>query len=136
LEDEQEAVLRRLRDDVDIAPALADGQQLRRLGQVVVPQIVMHQLVMPDAFAGARVERHERVAEQICARTIAAIEIEARAAEADERDATLLVDGGLAPVVDAAGLFVGLRRPRVVPELAGMRSEEHTSELQSPYDLV
>src|SRR5206468_3380151 len=87
LEDEQEALLRRLRDDIDIAAVLADRQQLRRLGQVVVPQIVMHQLVMPNAFAGARVERHERVAEQICARTIAAIEIEARAAEADERNA-------------------------------------------------
>src|SRR5436190_14509540 len=81
----------------------------------------MHQLVMPDAFAGARVERHERVAEQVVARTIAAVEIEARAAEVDERDATPLVDGGLAPVMDAAGLLVGLWRPRVVPELAGMR---------------
>src|SRR6516225_2898861 len=80
----------------------------------------MHQLVMPDAFAGARVERYERVAEQVVARTIAAVEIEARAAEADERDPPLLVDGGLAPVVNAAGLLVGLWRPRVVPEFAGM----------------
>src|SRR5438552_9901154 len=81
----------------------------------------MHQLVMPDALAGACVERHERVAEQVVARTIAAIEIEARAAEADERDAPTLVDGGLAPVVDAAGLLVSLGRPCVVPELAGVR---------------
>src|SRR6516164_3594904 len=119
LEQEQEALLRRLRDHVGIAAALPDRQQLRRLGQVVVPQIVMHQLVMPDAFAGACVERHERVAKQVVARPIAAIEIKARAAEADERNAASLVDGGLAPVVDAAGLLVGLWRPRVVPELAG-----------------
>ena len=33
-------------------------------GQVVVPQIVVHQLVMPEPLAGARVERDER-----CCRT-------------------------------------------------------------------
>src|SRR5262245_48420834 len=81
----------------------------------------MHQLVMPDAFAGARVERHDRVAEEIVARTIAAVEIEARAAEADERDAALLVDRELAPVVNAAGIPVRVGWPGVVAELAGMR---------------
>src|SRR5206468_1773213 len=81
----------------------------------------MHQLVMPDPLASARVERDERVAKQVVARTIAAVEIEARAAEADERDAPLLVNRELAPVVNAAGILVGLGRPRVVPELAGMR---------------
>src|SRR5207248_3731092 len=80
-----------------------------------------HQLVMPQALAAARIKRDERIAEEVIARAIAAVEIEARAPEVDERNALPLVDRELAPVVDAAGCFVSVGRPRVVPELAGVR---------------
>src|SRR6185369_9210311 len=96
-EDVDESEFARLRDDVDVAAVLLQREQLRRLRQVVVPQIVMHELVMPEALAGPRIERNETVREEIVANPIAAIEVEARRAERNERDAVLLVDCELAP---------------------------------------
>src|SRR5690606_5488850 len=111
LEHEQKAVLRRLRDDVDASAVSFDRQKLWGLRQVVVPEIVMHQLLVPEPLAGAGVQRDERIAEQVVARTIAAEEVVARAAERDEDDAVLLVDGHLAPVVHAAGRAVSVFGP-------------------------
>src|SRR5207248_11549369 len=47
-------------------------------------------------------------------------------------------DGSLDhPLVDDDVLgFLGVGRPQIPGEAIGPRSEEHTSELQSPYDLV
>ena len=57
-----------------------------------------------------RVERHDAVGEEIRAVTIAAVEVVARRAGRDVDDAARLVDGELAPVVDAAaGLERGIR---------------------------
>jgi hypothetical protein len=67
VEDEQESVLRCLGDDIDGAAVLTDRQQLRRLRQVVIPQVVMHELPMPDASAGACVKGHERIAKEVVA---------------------------------------------------------------------
>ena len=106
IENEDEAELRRLRDDVDVAPVLTKRQQLRRLREVVVPQIVVHELLMPEPLAGARVERDQTVAEQVVSRPIPAIEIEARGAEGNKRDSVLRIDGQFAPVVNAACLLV------------------------------
>src|SRR6185503_20537163 len=106
LEDVDESELACLGDDVDVAAVLFQCEQLRRLRQVVVPQIVMHELVMPETLAGPRIERNETVREEIVANAIAAEEIESRGAERNERDAILLVDRELAPVVNAAGLLI------------------------------
>ena len=62
----------------------------------------MDKLLMPDAPAGAGINRNQRIAEQVVALAIASVEVEPRAAQVDERNAALLVNGGLAPVVDAA----------------------------------
>ena len=136
IEHEQEAVLRRLRDDFARAAAVADRQQLRRLRQVVVPKIVVHELLMPEPAAGARVERDERVREEIVALAIAAEEVVARGAERDEDDAVLFVDGHLAPVVDAAGRRLGALRPRVVTELALVRDAVEDPLELAGHDVV
>ena len=65
IEDVEESGLARLRDDVDELPVVPDGRQLRRGGVVVVPEIVVDHLEMPEALARARVERDERGAEQV-----------------------------------------------------------------------
>ena len=48
LEHVEESGLARLRDDVDRLAVVLHRQQLRRGGVVVVPQIVMHDLEMPE----------------------------------------------------------------------------------------
>jgi hypothetical protein len=53
------------RDDVDVASILAKRQELWRLRQIVVPEIVMHEPKVPQPLARACIERHQAVAEQV-----------------------------------------------------------------------
>src|SRR4029453_3059949 len=68
--------------------------------------------------AGARIERDERVAEQIVARTIAAIAVVRRRAKREVRNRASFVDGDLSPRVDAASPLVGAFGPCVLAEFA------------------
>ena len=86
IEDVEEPLLRGLRNDLPRLAVLADRQQLGRLRNVEIPQVVVNELLMPDPLAGARVDGDKRVGEQVVALAIATVEVEARAAEADERD--------------------------------------------------
>ena len=52
-------------DDVAIAPVVADRDQLRRRAGVEVPEVVMHDLEMPQALARARLERDDRRAKEV-----------------------------------------------------------------------
>ena len=53
--------LRRLRDGGNGFAVARDGDERRRRGVVVVPEIVMHGLEMPHDAAGRRAQRHDRV---------------------------------------------------------------------------
>ena len=75
LEHVEESGLAGLRHDVDGAPVVADGQQLGRGREVVVPEIVVDGLEVPEPLARSRVEREQAVAEQVVAGAIAAVEI-------------------------------------------------------------
>src|SRR5688572_21053742 len=134
IEDVEEPLLRRLRDDLSRLAVLTDRQQLGRLRNVPVPEIVVNELLMPDSLAGARIDRDERVGEQVVALAIAAVEVVARAAESDERDAVLLVNSELAPVVPAAAQLPMALWPRLVAELAFVRNDmEDPRELSGPH---
>ena len=79
IEHEHEALLRQLDDGVD--PSCRPTVSVTRFGgdgRVVVPQAVMHDLEMPLALAGRRVEADERFAEQVLARPAAAVLVVAR----------------------------------------------------------
>ena len=65
VEDEHVARLRGLRDGVDRAPVAPHGHEHGRLRQVAVPQVVAHDLVVPDALAGGRLQGEHAVAEQV-----------------------------------------------------------------------
>src|SRR5690606_12232002 len=136
IEDEQEAVLRRLRDDVDAPAFVRNGQELRRGREVVVPEIVMHGLEVPEPLARAHVERDETVAEQIRADAIRAVIVVGRRAERDIDDAALDVERHLAPRVDAADVEPGVLRPRVVAELAGLRTSVESPDELARHDVV
>src|SRR6185295_540719 len=71
---------------------------------------------------------------QVVALAITAVEVVARAAEPDECDAVLLVDGELAPVVPAASLPPVAFRPRLEAELPFVRNDmENPGELARPH---
>ena len=68
IEREDEPLLGDLRDRLDSLAVDGDVEQVRRGRQVVVPQPVVHELVVPDALAGLDVEAHERLARTGCRR--------------------------------------------------------------------
>ena len=106
-------------------------QQLRRGGIVVVPEIVMHDLEVPQALSRARVEREQAVAEQIVALAIAAVEIVRRRAGRQKDDAVLLVEREIAPRVRAARVPEGILGPRLVSVFTGPRNR-----VERPHELA
>ena len=68
IEDEQMAGLGSDGDRRDGAAVLAPVEEDRRRGDVVVPEIVVNGLKVPDPCAGISAKRHDRVGEQVVAR--------------------------------------------------------------------
>ena len=77
----------RPRDDFAVAAVVADGGELRRRARVDVPEVVVHDLEVPQALAGARIERDDRRAEQVGADAIGAVEVVGGRAERNVGDA-------------------------------------------------
>src|SRR5439155_1407877 len=75
IEDVQPGLLGRLRDSLDRPPVHDDVGKNGRCRDVVVPDPVMHELVMPLARAGFQIERDQRLAEQSRPRTMATVVI-------------------------------------------------------------
>jgi hypothetical protein len=61
-----------LRYDVDHLAIVADGQKHRSSRIVVVPNVVVDHLEVPDQLSGARVERNQAVTKEIGSRSIGA----------------------------------------------------------------
>ena len=92
--------------------------QLRRGIVVVVPQIVMNHLEVPEPLPGAGIQREQGVAEEIAADAIGAVVVIGRRAGREVGDAALFVHRNFAPRVGAAGVFPRVLRPRVVADFA------------------
>ena len=118
IEQEHVAGLGRLRDGIDPTTVVGHGDQHRRRWQVAIPQIVVHELVVPHPFARGRLEREQRVGKQVLAVAIAAPEVEGRRAGRQEHQAPRPVDGDAAPRIGAADVRPGVGGPRVVAEFA------------------
>src|SRR4030095_13391644 len=116
------------------AAVALDVDERRRGRHVVIPQIVMHELVVPLQRAGRRVERDDGVAVQIGAFAIAAVVVGRRRAERRIDEYALGIDRGegpdgrprsVLPAVAFPGLHAGLTGPRHgverPQELAGAR---------------
>ena len=119
IEHKEQPVLRALRHGVDLFAAVIHRQQHRRTRQILVQQIVMHDLEMPEPFPGRGVQRHDAVGEQIHPMPLAAVEIGLGRLGRDVNDAALFIERLAAPRHHAGGGFVGLRRPGVVAHFAG-----------------
>src|SRR5438876_12081962 len=90
----------------------------------------MHHLEMPQALAGAGIERQQAVAEEIGAAAIGAIEVVLRARRGGVDDAALFVDREFAPDIRSADALPRILGPSVIPELAGARNG-----VESPHQL-
>src|SRR5581483_9732193 len=79
IEHEREGLLRQLHHRLDRLAVYGDVRENRRGRHVVVPDIVMRELVMPDAFTGLDIEADDGRRKQIIARTLSAVLIARRA---------------------------------------------------------
>src|SRR5205085_11369034 len=87
IEDVEQTELGGLRDDVDGFAIVLDSEELGRGSRIVVPKIVMDELIMPEALAGAEVEREQAIAEEVGAFAIAAVHVVGGGAEREVADA-------------------------------------------------
>src|SRR5215472_2633628 len=99
------------------------SEQLRRYRKIVVPQIVVDRLEVPQARACARIERQQRICKQVVAFTVASVEIVAGGPKREICDAPLRIDCHLAPIVHAAGSLPGFWRPSIVAKFSGARND-------------
>ena len=119
IEDKELAVLGALRDGVDFFSAVGDGEEQRRARQILVEQIVVDHLEVPEALAGGGVERDEGVGEKIFPVALGTIEVGLGRLRRDVNDAAFLVERLARPRHDAGGRLPGVGGPGVVAEFAG-----------------
>ena len=75
VEDVEETRLPSHRDGVHALAVAAHLDQLRRSGVVVIPEVVMDDLIVPEPLASPRVQREQTIAEQVAPNAIGAIEV-------------------------------------------------------------
>ena len=68
-------------------------------GQVIVPKVVMHHLIVPDDLSRSASQRYQRVGVAVVARSPTAIVVGAEAAGRDENQVVLFVCGERGPGV-------------------------------------
>src|SRR6202041_1066051 len=130
----EEAVLGGERHRIRGLTVVLHRHQLRGGIWVVIPNVVMNGLVVPEVFTRAGVQREEAIGIKIVAWPIAAVELVLRGGYREVGDSVLLIDGDLAPDIHAAHVFVGIFRPRVVSEFARTRNRmEHPQKLAADY---
>ncbi len=129
VENEAEGLLRHLSDGPDPASADGDIHQVRRAGQVVVPQAVMDDLEVPDPSPRARVQADQAFREEIVPLAMAAVPVVRGRAHRQVDVAELRVVAHRGPDVRVAGVAPRLVLPRLVAELAGLRHGVEGPEL-------
>ena len=121
IQHEDESHLRQLHHHIPGSARPGERDENRRRRIVVVPDVVMHRLVVPLAFAGRRVERQDAVGEQIGAFPKRAVEIVRRRSGRAEYPSAPLVHRDATPRVGAAVVLALHPLPRVVADLALLR---------------
>ena len=118
VEEEDVTGLGDLRHRVHAAAVALHGHQHGGGRRIAIPQIVVHQLVVPHALARVRLQREHRVGEQVCAVAITAPEIEGGRSDRQEHEAARGIHANPAPRVGTAHAGPGVLGPGIVAELA------------------
>src|SRR5262249_8184634 len=89
----------------DKAPVAPYFDQIGLRGNIVIPEVVMHCLKMPDPLARRGVERDQGIAEQPRALAIAPIVVGRRRGQRQEHHAALDIDAEDGPGVDCGAIL-------------------------------
>ena len=120
VENEEETLFGGLDDGVDILAVVLDGEELGGRDEVVVPEVVVGGLEVPQVLAGAGVEGKDAIGKEVGSFAVGTVEVIGGGAEGEVGDAAFFVDGDFPPGVDAANPFVCVFRPGVVAHFAGV----------------
>ena len=104
MKDEEQGHLRLLHDGRDHLSVAPDLDERGRGRQVIVPNVVMHELPRPLHPAGQRIEGDERIAVQVGAVRGAAPVVIADLLDRNEERPSFLIDGEVAPESGAVRL--------------------------------
>src|SRR3954468_19050111 len=115
---------------------MSDGDQYGRGGEIPIPDVMMHCLEVPDAFAGFRVQRQFTIAEQVIAQPVTTVKVKRGRTGRNVNDAGLLIYRHSGPVIGAAAFLPRVFRPGVITEFAGMRNGMKTPALLSGADII
>ena len=126
----QNRLLRRLEHAGDAPSADVHVHDDRRGRRVVVPDVVVHHLVVPQPLAGLDVERDEARRKQVVARAEAAVHVLRGAVGRDVDDAALRIGRQRRPRRHVAGRPPRVVLPRVVADFA--RPRDH---VELPHEL-
>ncbi len=111
----------------DLHAVALDGDEIRRRGNVPIPDVVADFLEVPETLAGQRIEGDNAIAEEIVAGVAHAEVVGFRRAGRDEGNAARFIQGHAAPAIRAvfdaapglvavlAGVGFGLERPQERP---------------------
>ena len=121
IEHVEQRLLRRLGDRLDGAAVDGDVGEDRRRRHVEVPDPMVHELVMPLALAGRQIDGHQRLAEQVGARPVAAVVVAGGQLDRQIRHVEILIDRHLSPHAGVARVLPRVLLPRVVAEFTDRR---------------
>ena len=110
-----------LGDRIDLLSVSFYGNQIGRSRDVAIPHIMMHELIMPDPFAGVGIERQKAIGEEIVTLAIAAVKVKSCGPCGHVDDLPLPVDAHATPVVGTAHIRIQvvIRRPCFISEFTG-----------------
>ncbi len=93
-----------------------------RGGGIVVPYVMMDKLEMPDAFTGFCIQRHQGLAEQVIAGTVAAVHIAGGGFHRHVDDAAFEIGRHRGPGTGVAGVGIRVVAPGFRAKLPGARN--------------
>jgi hypothetical protein len=97
-------------------------EQHDRTCRVIIPDVVMHLLKVPDVFAGLGVQRNDRGAEQIVARARRAVIVGTAITDREVNEPQLRVEGRRVPDRrPAVRVLIAARRPSIGTHLSRPR---------------
>ena len=120
IEHEEVTRLGRNADRGDRPALLAPVEQDRRRRHVVVPEIVMNRLEVPDTRAGVGAQRYDGIGEQVIAEPLAAEVVGARAARRHEDEVARRIGHDHRPRVRRPGAHGAAVLPGIRPDGRGI----------------
>ena len=123
IKDKQQAVLRSLGHRIDLFTLVRDRHQHRWTRQVFVQQVMVHDLEVPDALPGRRVQGKHAVGKEVRAVPSSAVKIGFGGLGCHVDDTSFLVERLAAPGHQAGGGLVGVLGPGIVADFTGPGNE-------------